>query len=121
MSILDRFKKKNIEDKIKASVVVGAQTTPRNVGNVLQRPWITEKSVALSKLGKYIFLVPSRLASQEIKKSVEALYKVSVKNINIINIKPKSRRLGKSMGKIPGMRKAIITLEKGQSIDILPH
>lgn len=87
----------------------------------IKKPWITEKAADLSKMGKYIFVVPAGSGSRQVKTSVETLYGVNVTSVNVINIKPKKRRLGRNMGKIPGYRKAIVTLKKGQSLDILPH
>ena len=89
--------------------------------SLVKRPIVTEKSVALGKEGKYVFLVAKNLASSEAKKIVEAVYEVKVEKINVINVKSKERRLGRSVGEKPGYKKIIMTLQKGQKLDILPQ
>lgn len=88
---------------------------------LVKNPLITEKASRMSSMGKYMFLVDSKAVSPEIKKAIEAIYKVKVTNINIINTKPKQRRLGRSVGVKPGYKKAIVTLKEGQKLDILPQ
>jgi len=75
----------------------------------------------MSHLGKYVFLVEDGAAKPEIKKAVEGIYKVNVENVHVINTRPKPRRSGRYTGMKPGYRKAIVTLKKGQKLDILPH
>jgi len=87
----------------------------------LIRPLITEKTRDLAtKENKYVFLIKKNSNKKEIKKAIENLYKVEVTNINIINVKPKPKRLGRNLGKGPHLKKAIITIRKGQSIDVIP-
>jgi len=126
MSILDKFKKTSSEPtkevKQEEQKKEEKPYTARGLNlSILKKPWITEKSVTMSREGKYMFLVPLRSSSFEIKKAAEALYNVKVVSVNIVNIKEKKRRLGRTMGTIPGYRKAILKLQKGQSIDILPR
>src|SRR3989344_4991649 len=112
MSILGKFKKQvPVLDKPKGD---GAKMSVGHYNfSAIKKPWITEKTTELVKLGKYVFIVPLRLASHEIKKAVEIIYSVKVVSVNIINIKPRKRRLGRSMGKVSGHRKAIVTLKEG--------
>jgi len=88
---------------------------------LIKHPLITEKATELSHQGKYIFLVDKKATSPEIKKALEAIYKINVIKIDIINTRPKPRRWGRSVGVKPGYKKAIVTLKKGQTLDILPH
>ncbi len=88
---------------------------------LVKRPIITEKATRMSAFGKYIFLVDDKAASPEIKKAIKEIYKVDVIRINIVNTRPKPRRLGKMVGIKPGYKKAIVTLKEGQKLDILPH
>jgi len=88
---------------------------------LLKRPIITEKSTDLGKYGKYVFLVDKDLSSPEAKKIVESKYGVRVIKTNIINAKSKTRRLGQSIGERPGYKKIIMTLQKGQKLDIVPQ
>ena len=88
---------------------------------LVKNPLITEKATDLSPLGKYVFLVDKKANKSEVKKAIEAIYKVKVKDVNTINLKPKTRRLGKTLGVKPGYKKAVVTLAAGQKLDILPQ
>lgn len=88
---------------------------------LVKNPLITEKGTHLSQIGKYLFLVDKSANKPEIKKAIENIYKVKVDFVNIINLKPKKRRLGRTVGKKPGYKKAVVTLTKGQKLDILPQ
>jgi large subunit ribosomal protein L23 len=88
---------------------------------LVKNPLITEKGTDLSALGKYLFLVDKKATKNEIKKIVEKEYKVKVTKVNVINTKPKPRRLGRSQGHRPGYKKAIVTLAKDQKIDVVPQ
>ncbi len=81
-------------------------------------PVVTEKSTNMSEQNKVVFKVPNSSNKKIIKKSVEKIFKVNVTKVNIIN---KNSRIKISRGrkvKVKGFKKAIITLKKGQSIDL---
>ena len=81
-------------------------------------PLVTEKSTNLSELNKVVFKVPSYANKKNLKSNIEKIFKVNVTKINIIN---KQNRVKLTRGrkvKISGYKKAIITLKKGQSIDL---
>ena len=81
-------------------------------------PFVTEKSTNLSEQNKIIFKVPSSANKKNLKKNIEKIFKVNVIKINIIN---KQNRKKLTRGKkinISGYKKAIITLKKGQNIDL---
>jgi len=88
---------------------------------IIKHPLITEKATALSEQGQYVFLVDKHATSPEIKKAVNSIYNVAVTRVNIINVKPKTRRLGRTIGFHSGYKKAIVTLKEGQKLDILPQ
>jgi large subunit ribosomal protein L23 len=88
---------------------------------VLKSPHVTEKASDLTKQNQYVFKVWPSTNKIEIKKAVESLYNVEVKGIQIINIHEKERRVGRTIGTKKGYKKAIITLKKGQKIEILPR
>jgi len=88
---------------------------------LVKNPLITEKGTDLSALGKYLFLVDKKATKNEIKKIVEKEYKVKVTKVNVMNTKPKPRRLGRSQGHRPGYKKAVVTLAKDQKIDVIPQ
>ena len=82
------------------------------------RPIITEKATILSEQNKSVFKVHQKASKSTIKKNIEKLFKVNVVKVNIINRKAKFKmRQGKKSYKT-GYKKAIITLKKGQSIDL---
>ncbi len=84
----------------------------------IRSPIITEKATILSEQNKTVFKVHSSADKKNIKKSIEKLFKVNVVKINIINQKSKLKmKQGKKSFK-SGYKKAIITLKKGQSIDL---
>ena len=81
-------------------------------------PLVTEKSTNLSEQNKIVFKVPSKANKKNLKTSIEKIFKVNVTKINIIN---KRNRIKETRGKkirIKGYKKAIITLKKGQNIDL---
>ena len=81
-------------------------------------PLVTEKSTNLSEQNKVIFKVPEGANKKNLKKNIEKIFKVNVTKINIIN---KPNRIKITRGKkvrVSGFKKAIITLKKGQSIDL---
>ena len=81
-------------------------------------PAITEKATFLSEYNKIVFKVNKGASKNSIKKSVEKIFKVNVIKINTINLKGKTKMVrGKKTNK-PGYKKAIVTLKKGQSIDL---
>ena len=81
-------------------------------------PMVTEKSTNLSEQNKIVFKVPAAANKINLKKNIEKIFKVNVTKINIIN---KQNRVKITRGKkvrVSGFKKAIITLKKGQSIDL---
>ena len=81
-------------------------------------PLVTEKTTNLSEQNKIVFKVPSSANKKNLKTNIEKIFKVNVTKINIIN---KKSRIKLSRGrkiKKSGFKKAIITLKKGQSIDL---
>tara|TARA_B100000161_G_C33415943_1_gene353226 strand:- start:282 stop:575 length:294 start_codon:yes stop_codon:yes gene_type:complete len=84
----------------------------------IRNPIITEKATILSEQNKTVFKVHEKANKNTIKKNIEKLFKVNVVKVNIINKKSKLKiRQGKKSYKT-GYKKAIITLKKGQSIDL---
>ena len=89
-----------------------------NLYDSILSPVVTEKSTNLSEMNKVVFKVNSLADKKSIKKSIEKIFKVNVIKINIIN---KQRRIKIARGKkakVRGYKKAIITLKKGQNIDL---
>ena len=81
-------------------------------------PVVTEKSTNLSSQNKIVFKVPNESNKITIKKSIEKIFKVNVTKINIINKQTRNKMTRGRKIKVIGYKKAIITLKKGQSIDL---
>ena len=89
-----------------------------NYLDVIISPNVTEKSTSLSEFNKVVFKVRKDVSKKLIKKSIEKLFKVNVVRVNTLNIKGKNKLVrGKKTFK-SGYKKAIVTLKKGQSIDL---
>lgn len=117
MAILKKTTKK--EKKLKAEIKPAKNLSPKNVF-VIKYPWITEKSHNMSLNGKYVFLVDPKSNKSEVKKAVESLYKVQAASVNVVNFRGKSKHFGAKITKGQNYKKAIVTLEKGQKIDVMP-
>ena len=81
-------------------------------------PVVTEKSTNLSEQNKIVFKVPTRANKINLKRTIEKIFKVNVTKINIINKQPRLKITRGRKVNITGYKKAIITLKKGQSIDL---
>ena len=81
-------------------------------------PMVTEKSTNLSEQNKVVFKVPRKANKVNLKKNIEKIFKVNVTKINIINKQPRKKITRGKKVKVVGYKKAIITLKKGQSIDL---
>ena len=81
-------------------------------------PMLTEKSTNLSALNKIVFKVPFKANKVNLKNNIEKIFKVNVTKINIINKQNRTKISKGKKVKIHGYKKAIITLKKGQSIDL---
>lgn len=79
-------------------------------------PIITEKTAGLEQEGKYVFKVDVRSNKTEVKQMIEKIFNVKVEKVNIMNIHPKDRRVGKYTGKTNRYKKAIVKLAKGSTI-----
>jgi large subunit ribosomal protein L23 len=78
----------------------------------------TEKGTALEQDGKYIFSVSRRANKIQIKKAIEQIYKVKVSAVNTMNIRGKMRRVRTELGKTADWKKAVVTLQPGQKIEV---
>jgi len=81
-------------------------------------PLVTEKSTNLSEQNKIVFKVPYSSSKTNLKKNIEKIFKVNVTKINIINKQSKKKITRGRKVKVQGYKKAIITLKKGQTIDL---
>lgn len=91
-----------------------------NPYNVIVRPILTERSTALKeKQNRYAFEVRRGATKPDIRHAVEEMFKVKVLGVRTMNVRGKFRRLGRSFGKRPDWKKAIVTLNEGQKIDLV--
>jgi len=81
-------------------------------------PMVTEKSTNMSEQNKIVFKVPTGANKVNLKKNIEKIWKVNVTKNNIINKQSRTKIARGKKVKIRGFKKAIITLKKGQSIDL---
>tara|TARA_Y100000590_G_scaffold253220_1_gene284459 strand:+ start:53 stop:346 length:294 start_codon:yes stop_codon:yes gene_type:complete len=84
----------------------------------IKSPVITEKATGLSEQNKVTFKVHENASKDSIKKNIEKIFKVKVIKVNTINRKPKTKMVKGKLGVKKGFKKAVITLKKGQSIDL---
>ena len=89
-----------------------------NLYDKIFSPIITEKSTNLSGQGKIVFKVPNKANKKNLKKNIEKIFKVNVTKINIINKQSRKKLTRGRKVNVQGYKKAIITLKKGQSIDL---
>ena len=138
MSILNRFKQSKEEEKKaepkkelkKENVSSPKQENEKkpeenksfqgvvNAATVLNAPHISEKATFLQEEDKYVFRVSKRTNKIEVKKAIENLYKVKVEDVNIVNIPAKKKTWRGRPGYGSGYKKAIVTIAKGQKIEI---
>lgn len=132
MSILNKFIKKKTSEESKSKKEIKEQKGQKEGKRIsvrkkdidaliLIRPRITEKAADLAQQGKYIFEVANSANKIRIKEAVKSFYNVKVKHVRIINVSGKKRRLGLIQGATSGYKKAIVALEKGEKIEILPR
>ena len=81
-------------------------------------PLVTEKSTNLSEQNKITFKVHAKADKKNLKKNIEKIFKVNVTKINIINKQNRTKITRGRKVKVSGYKKAIVTLKKGQSIDL---
>ena len=81
-------------------------------------PIVTEKTTNLSSQNKIVFKIPNKANKINLKKNIEKIFKVNVTKINIINKQPRKKIVRGKKVKVTGYKKAIVTLKKGQNIDL---
>ncbi len=90
-----------------------------NLHEVLLRPVISEKSVLETERNNYTFAVAREANKFQIRDAVEAQFKVNVVGVRVITVRPKKKRRGRrQLGTVPGWRKAVVTIEAGQKIEL---
>lgn len=91
----------------------------KDVYEVIRAPVITEKGTLVNEAGnQVVFRVRCEAGKHEIRRAVEALFKVRVKRVRTMNYLGKTRRVGRTTGRRPAWKKAYVTLAEGQRIDL---
>ena len=89
-----------------------------NLYDVIRSPIITEKTTMMSEHRKYTFKVMPDADKSLVKKAIESIFGVKVQKVSMLNLKGKTKRFKGIIGKQSDMKKAIVTLEKDQVIDL---
>tara|TARA_Y100000590_G_scaffold377754_1_gene444211 strand:+ start:1702 stop:1998 length:297 start_codon:yes stop_codon:yes gene_type:complete len=92
--------------------------TKSNIYDNIISPIVTEKSTHQSDQNKIVFKVNKNFNKKLIKKNIEKIFKVEVTKVNIVNKKAKVKSTRGKKVRVPGFKKAIVTLKKGQNIDL---
>lgn len=91
----------------------------KDARDVIIRPIITEKSMKLmAEDNKVTFEVAKGTNKVEVRNAVEKVFNVKVEKVNMVNVKPKAKRVGRYMGKTSAVHKAIVKLAEGSTIDL---
>ena len=117
----EKVEEKKEESKKDEAPKVVVLKESRIAWRILREPHVTEKSADLTKLNKYVFKVIGNPSKPEVKKAIEETHGVHVEKVAKISLPGKKRRRGRHIGWKPGYKKAIVTLRKGESIEVLPH
>ncbi|MEK7172513.1 MAG: 50S ribosomal protein L23 [Patescibacteria group bacterium] len=123
---IEKIKEKQAKTAPQPATIVESKPSQRKrkskaTSFVLLSPQITEKAVNLQDDNQYVFKVTPKANKSEVKKAVEGVYNVDVLKVRIINIPAKKKRLGRTLGWQTGYKKAIVSVKKGQTIEILPR
>jgi len=86
--------------------------------DVLRRPLVTEKSTVLAERNKYCFEVARDANKAQIKEAVEKAFKVKVASVNVMTVPGKMRRAGRQRGMTAPWKKALVTVEEGNKIEL---
>ncbi|MCI9585224.1 MAG: 50S ribosomal protein L23 [Bacilli bacterium] len=86
--------------------------------DVIKAPIVTEKSAELAQQNVITFSVDVKANKTQIKQAVEKIFDVKVDSVNTINVKPKKKRVGRYAGKTNRVKKAIVKLKEGSSIEL---
>lgn len=89
-----------------------------NYRDIIKAPIITEKSSTLTQNNTYVFSVDIHSNKTQIKEAIEKIFNVKVENVNTVNVKPKKKRVGRYAGKTQRIKKAIVKLKEGSSIEL---
>ena len=90
-----------------------------NIHQVLLKPTITEKSTLLQESGIYTFQVDLKANKSQVKEAIEKNFDVTVRDVNITKLHGKRKRYGQRVKKMPDIKKAVVTLQPGDRINLI--
>lgn len=114
----DKIEAKKGKKPVKAKAIKANKDKAELYSRVILMPVISENAMNHQVLNKYVFQVATMANKSEISKSIEALYGVTVESVNTVRYKPAKTSFRFKSGQSKGYKKAIVSLEKGQSIDL---
>ena len=97
---------------------IDLKVTDNKSYQVILKPLVTEKATQMSEYNKMVFAVPLNASKLEVKSSIEKIFSVKVKTVNTIVLKGKLKRFKGILGKRSNLKKAIVTLAPGNTIDL---
>ena len=86
--------------------------------SIIKAPVISEKSTFISQFSQYLFKVANDAAKPEIKQAIEAIFKVKVESVNVLNRPGKVKKFRGRIGQRQGHKRAFVKLAQGQTIDV---
>jgi large subunit ribosomal protein L23 len=109
------------EPKVQKETVAPGKKAKSNISlpGVLLHPHVTEKASLLAEKGNYVFCVYPQASKGAVKQAVEALYKVGVAHVRFAKKPSRKVRLGRKMGIKPGLKKAVVQVKKGESMEVI--
>ncbi len=89
------------------------------IENIIVKPLITEKATLSKMQSTYVFAVKIDATKIDVRRAVEKLFKVKVKDVNTVSVRGKTRRMGKGSGTTARWKKAYVKVQDGQKIDLI--
>lgn len=125
MSFLNKILPKKEKEKKEKTVEAEEVRIPKEtethggivIGGVVKGAHITEKSAGNPE-GTYVFKIAPSANKTEVRRAIEKRFDVKVEKVRVINLPGKERRRGRQIGWTSGVKKAIVTLKEGQSIEV---
>ena len=94
------------------------KVTDYNLANVLRAPIVSEKSTNAAELSnQFVFKVLNSATKKQVKSAVEMMFDVEVDSVQVLNVKGKQKRMGRTLGKRSDWKKAYVKLKPGNDID----
>jgi large subunit ribosomal protein L23 len=107
-----------VEEKVQSKQKVAAKKDMGKALGILVKPLVTEKASFLGQFGQYVFEVAPRANKTEIAKAIWHAYGVQPESVNLVKMRGRAVRYGKTLGVTKKRKKAIITLKPGDKIEI---